>query len=78
MTTLSSKETTWNNTLTLIGIGLIALIIAGLLSGFPLMLLWNWLMPSLFGLKSIGFWEAYGLYMLSSLLFKSHSSSSKR
>lgn len=36
--------------------------------------LWNWLMPLLFGLKQITFWQAFGLLCLSGLLFKSHSS----
>ena len=33
------------------------------------MLLWNWLMPSLFGLSSINFLQAFGLLVLSRLLF---------
>ena len=35
-----------------------------------LMLLWNWLMPGLFGLATIGYFKSLGLYALSSLLFK--------
>jgi len=31
--------------------------------------LWNWLMPSLFGLRQITFWEALGLMALSWILF---------
>jgi len=31
--------------------------------------LWNWLMPGLFGLPAIGFWQAVGLMALSWLLF---------
>ena|ERR1700693_3306020 len=31
--------------------------------------LWNWLMPSLFGLRSITFWQAVGLMALSWILF---------
>ena len=31
--------------------------------------LWNWLMPGLFGLPVIGFWQAVGLMALSWLLF---------
>jgi len=58
--------------LTVIFIAVIAVIIA-----FPVMLLWNWLMPFLFGLVQINFWEALGISMLASLLFKSSSSSSK-
>jgi len=47
--------------------------------GFVIMLLWNWLMPSLFGLATISYWQAVGLLILSKILFgggwfrKSHS-----
>ena len=33
------------------------------------MALWNWLMPALFGLRAIGFWQALGLLVLSRILF---------
>lgn len=42
-------------------------VIAGL--GFLVMSLWNWLMPGLFGLKLIGYWQAVGLIILSKILF---------
>ena len=34
-----------------------------------LMLLWNWLMPGLFGLATIGYLKAFGLYAISRILF---------
>ena len=34
-----------------------------------LMELWNWLMPDLFDLSRISFWQAFGLLILSKLLF---------
>jgi len=37
--------------------------------GFVVMGLWNWLMPALFGLKLIGYWQALGLIILSKILF---------
>ncbi len=37
--------------------------------GFVGMGLWNWLMPALFGWKSIGYWQALGLIILSKILF---------
>ncbi len=33
------------------------------------MLLWNWLMPTIFGLKVITIWEAAGLFALARILF---------
>lgn len=46
-------------------------IVASALLGFPLMWLWDWLMPTLFGLPTITFWQACGLNFLCSILFKS-------
>ena len=51
-------------------VGLVVLLV--MLLGIPLQLLWNWLMPSIFGLKYITFWEAVGLNAISSILFKSN------
>ena len=51
-------------------IGLLMLVV--MLLGLPLQLLWNWLMPSIFGLKYITFWEAVGINTISSILFKSN------
>ena len=34
------------------------------------MWLWNWLMPGIFKLPGIGFWQALGLLALSHILFK--------
>ena len=46
------------------------LILACILFGGPLMVLWNWLMPTMFGLSEITFWQACGLQLLATLLFK--------
>ncbi len=51
----------------LMGIGFIGLIF---LCGWVVMLLWNWLMPEIFGLTLITYWQAWGLLVLSSILFK--------
>jgi hypothetical protein len=51
-------------------VGLIVL--AGILLALPLQLLWNWLMPNLFNLPVITFWQALGLNMLAGILFKSN------
>jgi len=39
------------------------------LFGLVVKVLWNWLMPSLFGLGTIGFWQAFGIVLLAKLLF---------
>ncbi len=38
-------------------------------SSLLVMVLWNWLMPTLFGLPSISFWQALGLLILTKILF---------
>jgi hypothetical protein len=41
----------------------------GLFFGWIVMLLWNWLMPSLFGLSAISYWQAFGIVVLAKILF---------
>jgi hypothetical protein len=53
------------------------LILACLLFGLPLQILWNLLMPEIFGLPYISFWQACGLQLLAALLFKSSISTIK-
>ena len=36
--------------------------------GWILMLLWNWLLVSLFGISAIGFWQGVGLILLFTLV----------
>lgn len=38
-----------------------------LLINFPVMWLWNWLMPTIFHLPSLTYWQMYGLTILVSL-----------
>jgi len=55
----------------LIKIGLIGLSVfagVGLVLSIPLWLLWNWLMPYIFGLPTINIFQAFGLSVLVSLL----------
>ena len=46
------------------------LMLSVILLGGPLMVLWNWLMPTIFYLDEITFWQACGLQLLATLLFK--------
>ena len=58
----------------IIGFSILGVVVAAamaLLFGFVVMWLWNWLMPELFGLSVITFWQAWGLVVLSHILFKS-------
>lgn len=50
--------------------------VISLVLAFPVMWLWNWLMPTIFGLIKITVWQPLGLMVLSSLLIKAGTSSS--
>jgi hypothetical protein len=42
---------------------------AAFLFGLVIMWLWNWLMPLIFGLPEVTYWQGLGLLILSSILF---------
>ena len=46
------------------------------LFGLIVMALWNWLMPEIFGLGRITYWQAWGLFLLCTILFKGMGSNS--
>lgn len=45
-------------------------IIVALILALPTMWLWNWLMPLIFGLIKLNFWQALGINLLSGILFQ--------
>ena len=49
-------------------IAVLALVAATVLT-FLVMTIWNWLAPAVFGLRTITFWQALGILILSKLLF---------
>jgi len=56
----------------IIGMTFVGVIFAAgfaLVFGLLVMLLWNWLMPALFGLGEITYWQAFGVLLLAKLLF---------
>ncbi len=62
------------NVLAIIGMvigGFVFAMVMALLFGILVKWLWNWLMPPIFGLTTITFWQAWGLVVLSHILFKS-------
>lgn len=62
----------------------VVVVVVGLFFGIavlctiPTYLLWNWLMPNIFGLKSITLLQALGLNMLCRILFKGFNTGSKK
>lgn len=60
------------NALKIIGFvigGIVLAILFAFIFGYFVMLLWNWLMPTLFGLAEINYWMAFGLIVLARLIF---------
>ena len=56
----------------------IIVLVSNLLYAIPLMLLWNWLMPEIFGLIKINLWQAFGLLLLMWFLFETEKIKIKR
>jgi hypothetical protein len=47
---------------------LMFVVVASVVFGFVIKYLWNWLMPGVFGLHAITYWQAVGLFVLSKIL----------
>ena len=52
----------------LVILGVIGITGLAILFGFVIMWLWNWLMPEIFGLPTLSYWKAVGLFILFKLL----------
>lgn len=50
-------------------VGIAGLALFTFLFGSVVRMLWNWLLPPLFGLPAITFWQALGLLLLARILF---------
>jgi hypothetical protein len=48
--------------------GAIAISGLAILFGFIIMWLWNWLMPEIFGLATLTYWQAVGIFILLKIL----------
>ncbi len=58
-------------------VGLVTAAALGLVFGIFVRELWNWLMPELFGLKTITYWQAFGIVLLGHLVFGGHGGGDK-
>ena len=56
---------------------LLIILIVCIAEGFVIGILWNWLMPDIFGLPTITTAQGLGLSILCNCLFKSHDSDKK-
>ncbi len=50
-------------------LALLGIVVFIAIGGQVVMLLWNWLLPPLFGWQQITFWQALGILALSRILF---------
>lgn len=50
-------------------LGIIGAVALAFLFGIVIRELWNWLMPAIFNLGKIDYWQAVGLFILGKLLF---------
>lgn len=53
--------------------GVVFAVLFAFLFGLAVKALWNWLMPAIFGLGPITFWQAFGLVLLAKILFGGHA-----
>lgn len=51
-------------------VALVFVAIFALILALPVMWLWNWIMPAVFGLIKITFWQALGINLLCGFLFR--------
>ena len=49
--------------------GMALFVLVAFMVGYFVMLLWNWLMPAIFGLPEITYWQAWGILILAQILF---------
>jgi hypothetical protein len=50
-------------------LGVIGAAVFAVVFGWLVMILWNWVMPPIFHLGEIAYWQAFGLMVLAKLLF---------
>ena len=49
--------------------GIVLAVFLAFIFGYFVMILWNWIMPQLFGFPEIDYWLAFGIIILSRLIF---------
>jgi hypothetical protein len=50
-------------------LAILGMVVFAFIGGGIVLLLWNWLLPPLFGLRQISFWQAFGILALCRILF---------
>lgn len=63
-----------------VGAGIVSIFtfaIVSVVAAIPTYFLWNWLMPVIFGITKVTFWQACGINFLAAILFKGSSTVEK-
>ena len=58
--------------------GVIFAAVFALLFGWLVMILWNWIMPPIFHLAEIGYWQGFGILLLGKIIFGAFGSRGPR
>lgn len=53
-------------------VGVVTAIAFGAIAAIPVMLLWNWCVAGFLPVGEMGYFQAWGIYVLCALLFKSN------
>jgi hypothetical protein len=53
----------------IVPLAMTAMVVLMAVGAWAVQLLWNWLLPPLFGWRTVGFWQALGLLALCRILF---------
>lgn len=75
------KENSMETFIKGLGITVLIFVVIALFSflfGWFIMLLWNALLPAIFGITTITYWQGVGLYLLTNILFKSTSTNNNK
>ena len=59
----------WKRWIWLAPVAILAMVLFVAIGGEIVLHLWNWLLPPLFGLRQITFWQALGILLLCRILF---------
>ena len=59
----------WVRVVGMVLLGVVGAALFALAFGYFVKLLWNWLMPAIFGLGVITYWQAFGIVILAKLVF---------
>src|SRR6266404_7106735 len=59
----------WKKAILFAPLAILGIALFGFIGGEVVKLLWNWLLPTLFGWRQITFWQAFGILALCRILF---------